>query len=92
MNNKTKSKRYTISSEFEDISSIQQWLGIQTTKNRKAIEKLDLLLLAIEAVDINASVSLTKIFHLVFISAIYSSLLINLGVSSFSSGVSVISP
>ena len=37
------------------------YLRIQTTKNRRAIEKLDLLLLAIEAVDINASVSLASI-------------------------------
>ncbi|AAP99952.1 MULTISPECIES: DUF3038 domain-containing protein [Prochlorococcus] len=36
----------------------QNLLGLQTAKSRRAIEKVDLLLLAIEAIDINASQTL----------------------------------
>ncbi len=41
--------------------SLTEFCGIQTSKGRRAIEKLDLLLLTIEALDINAPISLTSI-------------------------------
>ena len=61
MKNKIKSGSYSNSLKLDYVTQFNEFFGIQTTKNRRAIEKLDLLLLAIEAVDINASVSLASI-------------------------------
>ena len=61
MKNKIKSGDLTLSYDLDHATRFQEFFGIQTSKNRRAIEKLDLLLLAIEAIDINASVSLASI-------------------------------
>ncbi len=71
MNNQKKSTRYNPSNNHDYVSMIQELLGIQTIKNRRAIEKLDLLLLAIEAVDINASVSISSLTNTIELEHIF---------------------
>ena len=58
MNNRTKSIKNKNSMTLKPMTRFQEYFRIQTTRNRRAAEKLDLLLLAIEATDINASVAL----------------------------------
>ena len=45
----------------QTLPDLQSLLGFQTTNGRRAIEKLDLLLLAIESLDIRASQSLITV-------------------------------
>ena len=71
MKNKINSGSYSNSLKLDYITQFNEFFGVQTTKNRRAIEKLDLLLLAIEAIDINASLSLASISNSVELNHIF---------------------